>query len=132
MIVEDVLTHPYWERWRDLARGAGFRACWSEPIRSKKREISAVLVDFVMAHMDGVETLRAMRRERDDVPAILVSGFTGDARIARFRELGFQDFVQKLFKPEALLASLRAVLIEQPITGSPTAATASHSARAGR
>jgi PAS domain S-box-containing protein len=113
-----------------LSAGGGRRAL--DILRSKEREISAVLIDLVMAHMDGVETLRAMRRERADVPAILVSGFTGDERIARFRELGFQDFVQKPFKPEALLASLRAVLSGQPIAGSPATATPSHTARAGR
>ena len=34
IIVEDVMTHPYWEPFRDLAQRAGLRACWSEPIKS--------------------------------------------------------------------------------------------------
>jgi len=33
-IVEDITTHPYWEKYRDLAASAGLGSCWSEPIRS--------------------------------------------------------------------------------------------------
>ena len=32
VIVEDVLTHPYWIQLRELARNANLRSCWSEPI----------------------------------------------------------------------------------------------------
>ena len=32
VVVEDVETHPSWAPYRDLARRAGLRACWSEPI----------------------------------------------------------------------------------------------------
>ena len=34
VIVEDVQTHPYWADFRDLARRAGIRACWSQPMFS--------------------------------------------------------------------------------------------------
>ncbi len=39
VVVEDVMTHPYWADYRDLADRAGLRACWSEPITSSRREI---------------------------------------------------------------------------------------------
>lgn len=31
-IVEDISTHPAWEKYRELALGLGIRACWSQPI----------------------------------------------------------------------------------------------------
>ena len=34
VIVEDILTHPYWDNYRELATKAGLRSCWSEPILS--------------------------------------------------------------------------------------------------
>lgn len=34
VIVEDILTHPDWEHYREEATQAGLRACWSEPIVS--------------------------------------------------------------------------------------------------
>ena len=45
VIVEDVMEHPFWERYRGLARAAEVRACWSEPIRSRK---GTVLGTFAM------------------------------------------------------------------------------------
>ena len=32
--VEDIASHPDWERWRDLALAHGLRACWSTPIKA--------------------------------------------------------------------------------------------------
>lgn len=39
IIVDDVLTHPYWYAYRRLAQRAGVRSCWSEPIVSSRGEI---------------------------------------------------------------------------------------------
>ncbi|MBU1776503.1 MAG: PAS domain-containing protein, partial [Gammaproteobacteria bacterium] len=34
VIVDDIMTHPYWTPYKELAAKAGLAACWSEPIRS--------------------------------------------------------------------------------------------------
>ena len=39
VIVEDVMSHPYWVEFRELVQKAGLRACWSEPIFSSVDEI---------------------------------------------------------------------------------------------
>lgn len=39
IIVEDVMVHPNWEGYRDLARRAGIRASWSEPVRSSTGDV---------------------------------------------------------------------------------------------
>ncbi|HKH20085.1 MAG TPA: PAS domain S-box protein, partial [Gammaproteobacteria bacterium] len=49
MIVDDVLVHPYWYAYRQLAQRAGIRSCWSEPIISSQGEI---LGTFVMYHRE--------------------------------------------------------------------------------
>lgn len=33
MIAEDIRTHPYWEKYRELARQADLQSCWSQPIK---------------------------------------------------------------------------------------------------
>ncbi len=38
VVVKDVMSHPYWKNHRELARRAGVRACWSEPIFSSQGE----------------------------------------------------------------------------------------------
>lgn len=50
VIVEDVMTHPYWAKYRDITRKVGIRACWSEPIVSSKGE---VLGSFAMYYRDS-------------------------------------------------------------------------------
>jgi len=47
VIVDDIQTHPYWTYYKELASKAGLGACWSEPIRSTKRE---VLGTFAIYH----------------------------------------------------------------------------------
>jgi len=49
VVVEDVLTHPYWTNFWKLAVTAGLRACWSQPIISSKH---AVLGSFAMYYRD--------------------------------------------------------------------------------
>ena len=39
VVVRDVMEHPNWAPYRDLALKANFRACWSQPIRSAGGEI---------------------------------------------------------------------------------------------
>ncbi|MDD2770296.1 MAG: diguanylate cyclase [Methylococcus sp.] len=36
VIVADVQTHPYWEKFKEIAARAGLASCWSEPILSSK------------------------------------------------------------------------------------------------
>lgn len=47
VIVEDILTHPYWSTFRSEAARAGLGACWSHPILSANHE---VLGTFAIYH----------------------------------------------------------------------------------
>jgi len=39
VIVEDIMTHPYWEPFTEITQEAGLYACWSEPILSSKGNV---------------------------------------------------------------------------------------------
>jgi len=39
VIVTDILTDPLWDDYRALAKGTGFRACWSTPILSRRGKV---------------------------------------------------------------------------------------------
>ena len=39
VVVEDIETHPYWDDFREVARRAGLRACWSQPILSPDNDV---------------------------------------------------------------------------------------------
>gem|GEM_PF-767200 len=47
VIVEDIATHPYWEKYKEVALRAGVQACWSEPIFASDR---TVLGTFAIYH----------------------------------------------------------------------------------
>ncbi len=49
VIVEDIMTHPYWTPYKGLAAKAGLAACWSEPIRSSTGK---VLGTFAVYHRE--------------------------------------------------------------------------------
>jgi diguanylate cyclase (GGDEF)-like protein/PAS domain S-box-containing protein len=51
VIVEDVMTHPHWKPYAKLAKRAGLRACWSEPIIASN---GRVLGTFAIYHADAV------------------------------------------------------------------------------
>ncbi len=78
VVVEDVLSHPNWEPFRELARRAEIRACWSEPIFSSAGDVLGTFamvystpraprpseLEFIVAtaHLAGI----AIERRRDE------------------------------------------------------------------
>ncbi|HUF27631.1 MAG TPA: MASE1 domain-containing protein [Gemmatimonadaceae bacterium] len=71
--------------------------------------IRLVLLDWMMPHLGGGETLDALRRIRPKVPVILSSGYaeqTVGGRLEDERTV----FIQKPYRPQELLAKVRAAL----------------------
>ena len=88
VIVEDVMTHPYWWEFRDLARKAGLRACWSQPIFSSRGAVIAtfaiyyceprspsnedieridIAANLASLAIEGKQAEEALRRSRDEL-----------------------------------------------------------------
>ncbi len=55
-IVENILTHPSWAPYKELAAGAGLGSCWSEPIRSSA---GGVLGTFAVYHHEAYKPSEA-------------------------------------------------------------------------
>ncbi len=92
VIVEDVMTHPYWADFREVAERAGLRACWSHPITAATGRILGTfamyyreprgpdrsdleLITFA-AHLAGIaierkETEQALRRSEHRFRALV-------------------------------------------------------------
>jgi two-component system response regulator ResD len=68
-----------------------------------------VLLDVMLPHMDGVDVLKAIRKD-SEVPVIMLTakGETFDKVLAL--ELGADDYVVKPFEPKELIARVKAVL----------------------
>ncbi len=71
-----------------------------------ERSFHAVLLDYAMPHLDGLETFRQLRQRRPDLPVVLMSGFDRDEALERFANLGLSGFLQKPFTPAQLLAAI--------------------------
>ena len=70
--------------------------------REQGDRVSLVLLDLTMPNMDGEEAFREIRRLRNEVPVLLMSGFNEQEAINRFAGLGLAGFIQKPFKAEEL------------------------------
>jgi DNA-binding response OmpR family regulator len=80
-----------------------------------KEAFDAVLLDYMMPGMDGLETLRRIRQTwpKAKLPVIMVTARDEDPMVVKCLEAGANDFVSKPFSFPVLQARLRAVLPRQ-------------------
>jgi two-component system cell cycle sensor histidine kinase/response regulator CckA len=73
-------------------------------------EITLVLLDLAMPHMDGEETFRELRLVDPGVRVVMSSGYTEHDVVSRFTADGLLGFVQKPYSLAELAAQLQAAL----------------------
>ncbi|MBC8373403.1 MAG: response regulator [Planctomycetes bacterium] len=69
-------------------------------------EIDLVILDMIMPNMNGVETLRQLKKIDPTVRAILCSAFIPDLKGHTVSDEGFVGFLSKPFKIDDLLATI--------------------------
>jgi DNA-binding response OmpR family regulator len=72
-------------------------------------EFAAVVLDMHMPGIDGLETCRTIRRS-STVPILVVSGSAEGHGRRVSREAGADDFMEKPFRPAALVARVKGLL----------------------
>jgi two-component system KDP operon response regulator KdpE len=72
-----------------------------------------VILDLGLPDMQGLELLRKIRAERDDLPIVVLSSRGDEAAKVEALDLGADDYVTKPFGMEELLARMRAALRHQ-------------------
>ncbi len=80
-----------------------------ELYRKKCDEITLVILDMTMPHLDGEETFREMRRIKKDVCVILSSGYNEQDTTDRFAGKGLAGFIQKPYRPSDLINKIRSI-----------------------
>ncbi|MDH3640628.1 MAG: response regulator [Gammaproteobacteria bacterium] len=78
-------------------------------------EVSLVLLDMSMPGMDGVETLQRLRERDPAVSVLVMSGYSEEDTMNRFRELGVEGFIAKPFPVGDVVQRVHALLGDQPI-----------------
>ena len=76
----------------------------------QRKDIRLVVLDMVMPVMDGETCFRELRTRDTRLPVLFVSGFSGDADLARLRAIGTTDWLAKPFRAEQLVAAVRQTL----------------------
>lgn len=79
----------------------------------RKSEVALVITDMMMPFMDGLATIRALKRLNPQVKIISASGLADDAKEKEARELGVEKFLPKPYTAELLLYALAEILQNQ-------------------
>lgn len=83
---------------------------------------SLVLLDFDMPGLDGVETLKQIRKchTNADLPVLMLSGRQDSDIIVSALDEGANDYIGKLTDPPVLLARVRRHLVKRGLEGLPS------------
>jgi DNA-binding response OmpR family regulator len=76
----------------------------------REHQPDAVLLDLKMERVGGLEALRALRDDGNDVAVVIVSAVGEERLVLEAFEAGADDYVTKPFSSRMLLARVRAVL----------------------
>jgi DNA-binding NtrC family response regulator len=69
-----------------------------------------LLVDIKMPERDGVYLIREVRKERTDIPIVLMTGYTTKETVAQAAQIGVATLIAKPFTPDELAETVRGVL----------------------
>jgi DNA-binding NtrC family response regulator len=76
----------------------------------KNREVSMMVSDVRMPGMSGLETLRRARKEHEDLPVLLVTGYADIREAVGAMRDGAVNYLSKPIDLDELLASVRAAI----------------------
>lgn len=80
-----------------------------------------MILDINLPDMEGFELMRELRRF-SSMPVLMLTGRTGSTDIVNGLDSGADDYLTKPFKPDELLARVRALLRRVPAADQPIAA----------
>ena len=114
LVVED--QQPVLDIAKEILQSAGYQVLTAmngreglEVLKQKDHSISVVLLDLLMPHMDGEETLQRMLELRPDLPIVVSSGYSHKEAAHRFAVEGLADYIKKPYDPATLLSKIDGV-----------------------
>jgi len=72
--------------------------------------IDLLILDMVMPELNGLETLRELRKTHPRTPVLLCSGYSSDGRSQDLQQAGIRGYFQKPYALDQLLSKIREVL----------------------
>ncbi|MER5200850.1 response regulator transcription factor [Streptomyces sp. NPDC002755] len=90
-------------------------------VLTRRDSFSALVLDVMMPHIDGVAVCRVLRADGDRTPVLLLTARAGIPDRANGLDAGADDYLPKPFEVAELLARLRALLRRAVLTARPAA-----------
>jgi two-component system response regulator AtoC len=82
-----------------------------QQVRGGQDRFSLMLLDILMPHKDGLETLREVRGISPDLPVIMLSGASAPGNIVTAMKSGAKDFLAKPVGHEELCRAIERVML---------------------
>jgi diguanylate cyclase (GGDEF)-like protein len=102
------------EGWEVVAAGSGREAL--EVVR--ERRPAAVLVDFQLPDMNGLELIHAARAIDEGLPCVAVTGQGSEQVAVEIMKAGAADYLVKPFEPALVAAAVRRAIEERAVRSS--------------
>ncbi|MEU9266322.1 response regulator transcription factor [Streptomyces sp. NPDC048251] len=88
-------------------------------VLARRESFSALVLDVMMPHIDGVAVCRVLRADGDRIPVLMLTARAGIPDRANGLDAGADDYLPKPFEVPELLARLRALLRRAVLTAAP-------------
>lgn len=69
-----------------------------------------VIMDITMPNMDGLEALKAIRKQNSSANVVMCSAMGQEAMVIDAIQSGAKDFIVKPFKPDRILKTVTSIL----------------------
>ncbi|WP_054536352.1 response regulator [Herpetosiphon geysericola] len=114
MLIDDeppvrMVTERMLQRLGLTVRGFGDGQSAIKAFREQANEYQLVLLDLTMPHFNGIDTAHGLRAIRNDVPIVLMSGYSVDSMLDPLLNDGLAGFLQKPFTLSDLQRTINSV-----------------------
>lgn len=76
----------------------------------KKEKFDAVLLDILMPQMDGLTTLKMIRRRNKDLPVFMLTAHSDDERFKQANQSGASGFIMKTADLQKEISNITGIL----------------------
>ncbi len=78
--------------------------------RALADRFAAILLDIMLPDQDGLTFLQELRRRGNQVPVIIITGYSNVPSAAAAMRLGASDYIPKPFSPDEILGAVRRIV----------------------
>lgn len=79
----------------------------------EKKSFDAIVMDFQMPEMDGIQALKAIKSKKPELQIILLTGYATVEKTVEAMKIGATDFLEKPADLEALAAKIKRAKAEK-------------------